>query len=77
MALVPVMFLVALLLAYALEGAVAPDLVGDDRSPAADLVAGVLVVVPTVVAASARHYRRRTLAFREKFFVAREVSHVN
>ena len=50
--LVPVMFLVGLVVAYVLEGVVAGDTVGDERSLAADLlgvvVVALLVVVPAV-----------------------------
>lgn len=51
-ALVPVMFVVGLLAAYAIEGVVAPDTEGNQRSLVSDLlgaiVTSVLVLLPAV-----------------------------
>lgn len=49
----PVLFVVALLVSYVVEGAVAGDLTGSDRSLAADLLSVVAVVVLTAIPAGA------------------------
>ncbi|WP_418276965.1 hypothetical protein ACNHYB_03340 [Isoptericola jiangsuensis] len=46
---VPVMFVIGLGGAYVIEGLVAPDLMGDDRSFLADLLGAILIIVLVLV----------------------------